>query len=150
MMKAKDLQLLACLRENARQKITKISRRTKLPVSTIFDKLHEYKSMVRFTTLLNFSHVGYSAKVHFLLKPAKEDREKLEVYLSENANVNSLFKVNNGYDYLAEGIFRSMSDVEDFLEKIEDGFRIKEKELYYIIDDLKREQFLAKPEVANV
>lgn len=149
MMKAKDLQLLACLRENARQKITRMSRRTKLPVSTIFDKLQEYKPHVRFTTLLNFSQLGYNAKVHFLLKPAKEDREKLEAYLSENASVNSLFKVNNGYDYLAEGIFRTMKDVEEFLEKIEDGFRIKEKELYYVIDDLKREQFLTKPETVK-
>ncbi|MBI4139330.1 Lrp/AsnC family transcriptional regulator [Candidatus Woesearchaeota archaeon] len=147
MFKIKDLQLLACLRENSRQRLTKISRRTQLPVSTIFDKISSYKNFARFTTIVNFATIGYTTKVHLLLKAGKDDKDRLEKYLENSENINSLYRINNGFDYMAEGIFKTIRDVEEFLDCIEGSFNIKDKEMHYVIDDIKRESFLSRPDI---
>lgn len=149
MLKAKDLQLLACLRENSRQRLTKISRRTQLPVSTIFDKIGSYKSFARFTTLINFSTIGYTAKVQLLLKAGRDDKDKLEEYLENSENINSLYRINNGFDYMAEGVFKTIRDVEEFLDRMESSFNIKDKVVHFVIDDIKRESFLSNPEIVG-
>jgi len=53
--------------------------------------------------------------------------------------VNNIFKINNGYDFMVEGVFRFLQDFEDFSEDLEEKFSIKEKQMYYIIEDVKRE-----------
>ena len=47
-----------------------------------------------------------------------------------------------------EVVFRSICDLEDYLEKIDEKFRIEQKVVYYIIDDIKREAFLSNPDSA--
>lgn len=74
-----------------------------------------------------------------------KDREELERCLQESPNVNSMVKINNGYNFIVELVFREMNDVEEYLEDIEKMFSIKKKQVYYIISDLKREGFLADP-----
>ena len=82
-----------------------------------------------------------------MLSTAKEDRDKLKSYLKEHQSINSLFKINNGYDFLAEGVFENVKELEDFLEMLEDKFKLKDKKVFYVIEDIKRENFLARPEV---
>jgi len=43
-----------------------------------------------------------------------------------------------------EAIFRNMKDLEDFIGNLEEKFSIIEKHVYYVIDDIKEEEFLAK------
>jgi len=40
---------------------------------------------------------------------------------------------------MVEGVFRFLQDFEDFSEDLEEKFSIKEKQMYYIIEDVKRE-----------
>ena len=150
MMEKDDLVLLAYLRKNARSKLTHISRETDMPVSTIFEKLKgTVGSYVRrYTCLLNNNELGFSSRATLILKVDKEQKHDIGLFLEKHQNVNSLYRINNGYDFLIDVIFRQMADLEEFIEQLERKFRIKHKEVYFIIDEVKQEAFLADPQTA--
>ena len=148
-MNKKDLQIIANLRQNARMPLTKMSRKTNIPVSTIFDRLRlsESRVIIKHTTLLDFSKLGFNTRANITLKVDREDKEKLKEFLIKHHLVNSLYKINNGYDFMIEGVFKQIKDMEDFLEDLEKRFKILEKKAFYIIEDLKRETFMSNPDL---
>ena len=75
----------------------------------------------------------------------REQREAVRDFLLESPCVNNLMKINNGFDFFFEAIFRQMSELEDFIEKLEENYKIRTKKVFYIIEDLKREGFLSDP-----
>jgi len=151
-MKEKDLLLLANLRANARETLTNISKKTKIPISTIFDKLklHEENIIKKHTAIVDFSKLGFNTRVNMTLKVNKSERDDIRAFLSKHQNINSVYKINNGYDFLVEGIFRHIKDLEDFTEDLEERFKIKNKQVYYIVEDITREDFLAHPNLINL
>ncbi len=151
-LKVKEKVLLSHFRKNARESLTAISRRTRVPVSTIFDKLRQYeRSFVKkHTTLIDFSKLGYLTRANVMLKVAVEHRQVLRDFLLKHENVNSLFKVNNGYDFLAEMVFRHIKDLEDFLEMLEIKYKVQNKTVFYVIEDICREEFMSKPELVQL
>lgn len=100
--------------------------------------------------MIDFSKVGYNTRAKVLLKVDKDQRQKLQDFLDNCKNVNTLFKVNNGFDFMADMVFVHIKDLEDFIEMIEHKFRIINKETFYIIDALKTEEFLASPVLASM
>jgi len=146
-MQKKDLVVMACLRKDARMKLTTMSRLTKLPVSTIFDrmKFHEGGLIRRHICLLDFSKLGYHTRANVMLKVGKKHKEGIKEYLEGSHHVNSLYKINNGFDFLVEVVFKNISDLEEFFETLEEKYSIKGKEVHYIINDIKRETFMSDP-----
>jgi len=151
-MKISDLLIVSYLRQDARMKLTDMSRATKIPVSTLFDKIKIFEgSLVRKNTaLVRFERFGYQAKAMIVFSARKKDRQKLFELLNKNSNVNSLFRVNNEWDYMAEVIFPGVKEVEDFLEDIEEQVKLKNKKIFYVIDEIKKEEFLANPKTAQM
>jgi len=148
-MNAKDLKILSHLRQDARMPLTKMSKKIQIPVSTIFDKIRNYENglILRHTTLINFEKLGYSTRANISLKVNKEDREDLKNYLVKNQLVNSVYKINNGYDYMIEGIFKNIKDMEDFIECMEHKFDIMDHKCHFIVQEIKRESFMAEPDL---
>lgn len=142
-MKQKDLLLISHLRKDARTPMTKISKQTKIPVSTIFDKLKEFNQDVinKHTCLLNFKGLGFDVKTHLLLKVAKEERERALSFLKQHPSTNNIFRINNGYDYLVEAVFKDLHELNNFYEEAEEK-GIQEKQEYFILEDIAREQFM--------
>lgn len=152
MVPKKDLMVISCLRQNARETLTKMSRRIRLPISTIYDrlKLQEKDLIVKHTSLLDFSKLGFTTRVTMAFRVERGSRQGLEQFLATHPCVNSLYKINNGYDFLVDGIFRHLKDLQAFVESVEERFPVIEKQLYYIVDDIKREHFLSNPESIDV
>jgi DNA-binding Lrp family transcriptional regulator len=150
-MDIKDALFLTHLRKNARETLTIISKRTNIPISTLYDRLkaHEKTIITKHTTLINFTKIGYLCKANIAIKTDIKDRDTIKDFLMTQNAVNSLYKINNGYDFLIEGIFKHIKEMEDFVENIERKFNIKEKNVHYIIEDLKREGFLSEPELTK-
>lgn len=148
-MKKTDLLIISSLRQNAREKLTEMSKKTRIPVSTIFDriKLHEGGVIRKHTALVDFGKLGYNTRANIILKVNKDDREAIKDFLMKNSSINSAFKINNGYDFLIEAVFANIKEVEDFTDLLEEKFNIKSKQVFYIIDDLKKEEFLSNPTV---
>lgn len=151
-MKALDLEILAHLRQDGRQKLTLLSRKTGVAVSTLHDRMKVMyaNKALQHTTLVNFSAVGFAAKAHVFIKVFKPQKQDFEQYLTRHFNVNSLYRINNGYDFLVEAVFKNPKELEDFLDRIEVLYKILKKEVHYIIEDLKREKFLADPGAARL
>ncbi|MEA3514586.1 MAG: Lrp/AsnC ligand binding domain-containing protein [Nanoarchaeota archaeon] len=137
-----EMQIITALRKNARESLTKISRKTGIPVSTIFDKIKENPLITKSTCLLDFNQIGFNTRAKVTIRVERETREELRKYLNNHQNVNSLYKINSGYDFLIELVFRNIKELEDFMEKIRDKFKIIEDNVFYILEDIKREDFM--------
>ncbi|MFC1753810.1 Lrp/AsnC family transcriptional regulator [Thermoproteota archaeon] len=147
----KDILLMSHLRQNARKNLTSISKETGIPVSTIFDKIRKYESsklIKKHTALLDFSKLGYEVKVHIVLKVPKDKRDELKTYLLKEPLVNSVYRINNGYDFMIEAFFRNIREVHDFTEGLE-RFKVKSPEEYFVLEEVKKEAFMSDPELAR-
>ncbi len=141
----KDILLMTYFRRNARENLTQISRWTSIPVSTIFDRLREFEKglIQKHTTLVDFKRLGFDIRINILFKVAKDSREEFREFLVGNENINSIYRINSGFDYFVEGIFRDMADLQRFTELLE-RFRIEAKQELFILEDIKRESFLTE------
>ncbi|MFH1181348.1 MAG: Lrp/AsnC family transcriptional regulator [Candidatus Woesearchaeota archaeon] len=147
MINKKDLLIMSMLRQDARMSLTMMSRKANMPISTIYDKLkvHEGSTIKRHTALVDFAKLGFNARANVTLKVDRADREELIKYLFKIPNVNSVYKISGGYDFMLDVVFRDIREMEDFFEMVESKFKIKDKQVYFVIDDLRREAFLSEP-----
>lgn len=152
MVKKKDLVLTAYLRQDSRIPLTTLSRKTGMPVSTIFDRIKACQGslILKQTALLDFARLGYSARATAMLKVRKESKEQLREHLAKSFNVNSLYKINNGYDFMVEFVFRNIQELEDYLDLLDERFAVKVKDIHYIIEEIKRENFLCEPDFIDM
>ncbi len=142
-MKAKELQIMRRLRSNARETLTRMSRKTGIPVSTIYERLKSFEDGVitKHTCLLDFRRLGYDLRVTLLLQVKADARDAVRRFLEGHHQVNTILRINNGYDYLVEVLFRNMSEVQEFMDRL-DVLGVKSRKEFYVLEELCREQFL--------
>lgn len=147
MLKENDIKLLMHLRKNARKKITDISYEENVPVTTLYDRLRVYerKYLKKHTSLIDFRKLGFNSIVHIAIKVSRDKREKLQDFLMNNSSINSLYRINNGHDFLAECIFKDVSKQHEFLEDLQNYDA--ETVVYEQVNELRKEEFLTNPEV---
>ena len=143
MISEKDLLILSHLRNNARQKLTEISKKTGIPVSTVHDRVrvHEEKTIKKHTSLLDYSKLGYNARINIAIRVDKDSKEALQKFLSEHESTNTLYKVNYSFDFLGEFIFKNLNEAHNFADHIEKNFNAQ-TQLMNVIDEIKKEEFL--------
>lgn len=139
----KELLILSELRKDSRQSLAEISRKTNIPLSTVFDKLVRLKKAVikKNISLFDFDKAGYNIQVNFIFK--SKDNE-IRDFLLNKTNVNSAYIMNKG-DFFAECFFRNMSGLERFKDEL-NGFKIEELREHHIIEEIKKEDFFTKQE----
>jgi Lrp/AsnC family transcriptional regulator, leucine-responsive regulatory protein len=145
MINNKDMKVLVQLRKNARMQLTDISKHTGIPISTIYDRLkHKANNIIlRHVSLINFELLGFNTRAYICIKCNKSSKKDILSHLSKHPSVNSMYKINNGFDYMIEVVFKNVKELEEFLEKLEEEYSVKTKQVYYIIDDLVREHFFS-------
>jgi len=140
----KILRLLSYLRQDSRQKLTEISKQTKIPISTLFDLLkesQEEKLIWKSTVLLNFSKLGYHTQAQVFLKVHREGREAFQKHLLYHESINTIYRINNGWDFIVETVHRNIKELNTFLEKLEE-YGLEDKEIHYLVEEVKREGFM--------
>ena len=152
MLPEKDLLILAELRNNSRESLTNMSKTTGVPISTIFDKLKYYQGslITKHTTLIDFSKLGFNARANIMLKVDRDAREEARKFLMNNFNINSVYKISNGFDFLVEGIFKNVKDVEEFIDYLGSKFKMEKSEVYYIVEDIRKEDFMNNKETLDM
>lgn len=150
--KRSDLVLLTSLRSNARYTLTELSRLTKIPISTVFDKIRNYETtfITKYAPLIDFTKFGFFARASVVLKVGKQHLDQAKVYLLNHPNVNSLYKINNGFDFQVELVFRHMQELEEFLDLFSRRFAVKQIITFYLIDEIKKESFLTSMNSADM
>lgn len=146
-----ELQIVSQFRNNARENLTTASRRLRIPVSTIYDRLKRYNGSIitKHTALLNFEKLGFTIRVICTFKSKAESRDALQRFLETHHRVNTLYRISNNHDYLVEVLFKDMSELNAFSERLE-SFGITNKQEYYIVKDVKREAFLTTDIAVNI
>lgn len=147
-MKDKDLLIMSWLRKDSRISLTEMSRKVKMPISTIYDKLkaHENSTIMKYTSLLDFSKIGFATRANVAIKVERTQRNEALEFLIKHKHVNSIYKINNGFDFMLDVVFKHIKDLEDFIELLDSKYQIKAKQIYYVIQDIKREDFMSNPE----
>ena len=144
LVKPMDLKIMTHLRKNARETLTRLSRDTGIAISTAFDRLRrlERRGIIRrHTSLFDLGKIGMNSAIVVLLKSDPGEKKNLESWLRENRHVNSLMKINGGWDYVAEAYFGNIRSIEDFLESVSSEFDGVKTLTLYVLEDLKREDF---------
>jgi len=141
-----DLTILSELRKNARKSLVKMSKETNIPVSTIFDRMGriERQAIKKYTSLLDYSKLNHNIIINYAIKISKEKKETALRLLGTHSSVNSVYRINNGFDFLIECIFMDFKQKELFEEKLNE--LIDNKKEFNIIEEIKREGFLTAPE----
>jgi DNA-binding Lrp family transcriptional regulator len=143
-----DLLVVSCLRKDARMKLTEMSKLTRVPVSTLFDRIRsmEGRTLLKHTAILRFEAIGFPVKAMVVLAAKRGDREILAGILKSHPNVNSIFRINNGWHFLVEAVFPGVREAEDFVSGIEAKVRLKDRSVHFVVEDLAREKLLSCPE----
>lgn len=145
MLRDKDLLIISHLRKNARLSITDISKSINVPVSTIFDRLRlrEEDLIKKYTLLMDFGQVGFPFRENILLKVSSVDRERLKEFLQQDYHINSLYAIDNGFDFLIDAVFRSDEEMKQFLSTVERDFSLIRALPHRILEEFKEESFLS-------
>ncbi|MBW2988117.1 hypothetical protein DRJ48_02240 [Candidatus Woesearchaeota archaeon] len=146
-LKGVDYEIIAHLRKDARKPVPLISKDVGIPCSTIYEKIkRQYRGIFkRHTTLLNFHELGYHSTVHFAISCKNGTREELRRFLMEHPNINTLHRVNFGWDFVAEAVFHNLGEAEDFKQLLVERFNPTHIESFNVVEELKRESFLTHP-----
>jgi DNA-binding Lrp family transcriptional regulator len=147
MLSKKELIVLSHLRKDSRQTLTKISKSTGVPISTIFEKLKKYKKdiILKNTSLIDFNKIGYGVIIKSFIRAQPENKQEILNHLITSPNVNNLSSLSNKYDFIIEGVFRNLKELRAFSDSLK-KFNI-EKEDFYVIESIKKESFLSYPNV---
>jgi len=149
MKQKKDLLILSHLRKDARKSLVALSKETGIPASTIYDRVnaHEKDVIKKYTALLDFKKLGYHGRVYVAIRLNDfEKRKELLEFLLNQKCINSLYRINLDYHYMFEAVFESLGEAESFVHEIEEKFGIDETNIFSVVEDIKREEFLTKPE----
>ena len=141
-----DLKILRHLQKNARETLTRMSKETGIPISSIYDRLKRLegiKVIKRYTALFDLKNIGIHCRVLLLIRVNQSQKSDLEAYFTGNPIVNNLARTNGKQNFVAECLFFDMKDLESFTDNISKRFKGIEFSVHHILEDLKRESFLA-------
>jgi DNA-binding Lrp family transcriptional regulator len=144
-MEKKDLLLIVALRQDSRKKSSRIARELRVPISSVHENIEKNKEkyLSRFTALLDFEKLGYTIRANIAFAVAPQDRDRLKDFLRKQDCVNSLYKINAGFDFLVEVVFKTVEELEAFVEVIEKSHTIYGKQIHYILKEIVREKFMS-------
>ena len=137
-----ELQLLQELRQNSRVSLLEVSRQLNMPKSTVHEKVKRlYGSVIiKHTTLLDFSKLGY-CRQWLAVKTTPHARHIAQAFLEEHRGVNNLYKINSGFDFLAEIVCQDLKEIEDFAASLKKVTGVNDVLQFSIVQDMKREEF---------
>lgn len=144
----RDMAMLSYLRQDARISLTALSKKTGIPISTAYGKLKSFRAskLIQLKALVDMTQLGYSTRILVALKVDRESRRETEEYLVKHLLVNNVWRINSGFSYMIEAIFKDMADVEDFLEDLDSRFKVRMEMVFYVISEVQREYSLSRPE----
>jgi len=150
-LKPKEIALLCCLRKNSREKLTTISKYTNIPISTLFDYLKQIQLYLikKYTVILNFADLGYNCHAFVTLRVPLEHKSKSLTFLMTANCINSIYRMNNGSDFMVETVHKTIRDLNMFVEYMQNQYNITHYDIHYLLDELKKEEFIPLHEVSE-
>lgn len=125
MLQPKDRLIIEELRKDSRRKLTQLSEQTRIPVSTLHDRLKKLRqnNQVRLVTLPDYKRLRMPLQSWVLLDAP--DREAAREHLAHHPHVNTVLLVNNGADFAVQAVFSDFADYDAFLEELRGFGKVK-------------------------
>lgn len=129
-----------------------MSKNTSIPITTLYMKIKYFEDSLikKHTSLLDFGKLGYNTRAMIIFRVKKDMKSKLSEFLGHHRNVNNMYKINNGFDFMTEVIFKEVRDVESFVETAETDFGVSKSIVHYVVDDVRREDFLSNSDYLKI
>jgi DNA-binding Lrp family transcriptional regulator len=145
------IHVLSILRADARATLTHLKTETGIPVSTLHDRLSKTlpRLITKYTALLNYAEIGYRTRAWFLVKSRKDTRETFETGMKKQKCINTLVRTSGTHDYIIEGIFTELNELEKFLEILETQQGVKAVSHLFTLSDIAREEFTPQPQAGE-
>ncbi len=115
-----DLSILCALKENARISNSELAKILNVSETTIRRRIKnmEEKGIIRgYTALINFYVIENSIKAFIYLKVDKRNLGDVVKALMNERRVVTLYRILGDYDLLCEGLFLSMKELQEFVDK---------------------------------
>ena len=106
--------------------------------------------MIQLTALVDFAKFGFGTRSQVAIKVDRDVRSQVEEYLCKHWNVNTIQRVNNGFSFIIDTIFKDLKEFGDFIEEMEAKFTVRNKQVFYVIEEVKREAFRSEPDTAKI
>ncbi len=142
MVSQEDKKILIELRQNSREKVSRMAFRMGKPISTVFEKVKsvEKRLIKKYIAVLDYEKLGYPIRTNLLINAGAYQEEVLNL-LRNSFHTNTLLKVDNDYHFFAEMFFRNIKEVDAFCDKIHD-FGLEDFKMFYVTQTLKHEEFM--------
>lgn len=141
-MKPNNIDIIHLLRNNARESLTNMSKKSRIPISTIYDFIKNTDIIDRHTSIIDYPKLNYHVSIKWVVLIPKNLKIGFIEWLCSQFCMNSIYLTNNKYSYICELIFKNIKEMENFLEIGRDKFKIELDEIFYLIEPIKRESFL--------
>lgn len=76
------------------------------------------------------------------LKMNNSQKKDFVIFLQNHKNINAIYEINSGYDFMLETIHKDIKEYITFIEGLQDAFDIRELQEYQIIKEVDKEKFL--------
>lgn len=145
----KDNLMLCYLRRNSRASLTYLSKKTKLPISTLHEKLKKFTKFLitKFTVNIDFSKLGYTIRVFLLIRSRPDQKNDLINFLISSFNTNDVLSVHNDFDIIAQLYFKSLKEFEEFRTQLRQRFELVKEEIAYVLEQPLQENFFSNPDI---
>jgi len=115
-MDSKDKKIIEALKDNSRQSIKELAKKTGIRPSTIhqrIQKLIQNRSIEKFTIKLNNKEAGENFIVFMLVKGTPS--EYIDHKITANSHVKEIFGITGEYDLLIKLKFNDVNEFNNFV-----------------------------------
>ena len=142
-MKPEEKQIIEHLRKGKKVNISEIARELNLPISTVADRIKriEDKYILKRSSLLDHTRMGYLANVMLAIKVNQEQKKSFLSFLKEQNCVNSIYHINSGFNFLVEIIFKDQLGLIKWVEEIKSTFPL-ELMSFQLLKTEEKEKFI--------
>lgn len=138
-----DLEILNCLRENARLSASKISRKVNLSVSSVLERIHRMEEqgvILRYTAVVDQSKLG--RPLMMLMGVSMESPQYYESFersIKEEPDVTSCEYLTGSMDYLLRVTAQSHEHLQNLHHRIAMMEGVASITSYYVLKNVKDE-----------
>jgi DNA-binding Lrp family transcriptional regulator len=140
MKNTKDLTILNILLENARLSFREISKKAKVSVVTVINRVRDLEKrgiLKAYTAELDYEKLGYDVQAVIHLRIAQGKMLESQRTLAGDSNVFAVYDITGDFDSMVIAKFKSRRGLDTFLKKIQKYEFIKRSKTTLILNTIK-------------
>lgn len=135
--------ILNLLRKDSRKSLMELAKENNIKIHAVHKakKYLDRTVIKKYTIILNFENIGCKTRLFLILHPKISHFTKLRDFLYKSSNVNSMQIIDDYCSLIVDILFYDSGELMEFLDALK-GFEFHKKEIAYVGEELKKEDFL--------